>query len=32
VFPGGSGEASVVVTSPDGEARTYTADLGAPTE
>ncbi|WP_433586227.1 alpha-xylosidase [Microbacterium hydrocarbonoxydans] len=32
VFPGGSGEASVVVTSPDGVAQTYTADLAATTE
>jgi alpha-D-xyloside xylohydrolase len=32
VFPGGSGTASVVVTAPDGVARTYTADLAAVTE
>ncbi|MBW8764188.1 MAG: alpha-xylosidase [Microbacterium sp.] len=32
VFPGGSGDASVVVSSPDGVARTYTADLETPTE
>lgn len=32
VFPGGSGEASVTVTSPAGVTRTYTADLDAPTE
>ncbi|WP_194420248.1 alpha-xylosidase [Microbacterium abyssi] len=32
VFPGGAGRRSITVTSPDGTARTYTADLEEPTE
>jgi alpha-D-xyloside xylohydrolase len=32
VFPGGTGTASVIVTTPDGTAREYTANLEEPTE